>query len=303
MHPQSGKLYLVATPIGNLEDISLRALRILKEADLIACEDTRRTNKLLSHFAIATPRLSYHEHNEAARTPRLIGLLREGRNVALVTDAGTPLISDPGYALVSACRREGIEIVSIPGPSAAIAALAGSGLPCDAFFFAGFLPARSAERKKRLRELSNLSTTLIVYEAPHRLLSALEDIVALLGPRQACLARELTKIHEEWLHGTLVEILDQIKIRPKIQGEITLLIEGREASPSQACWPASVKEHLEKEIGASGASPKEALKAIAKQRGISRKRAYQLLLEEKRLHQASSLEPGRAGFTSGAEDA
>jgi len=201
-----GNLYLVATPIGNLEDITLRALRILKEADLIACEDTRHTAKLLTHYGIRTPRESYHQFNEESRTPHLIQLLKDGKNIALVSDAGSPLVSDPGYELVAACRREGIQVTPVPGPSAAIAALSASGLPAENFFFAGFLPAKGSNRRRRLEELAVLPCTLILYEAPHRLLASLEDMVALFGPRQATLARELTKMHEEMLHGSLQDL-------------------------------------------------------------------------------------------------
>jgi len=278
----AGKLFLVSTPIGNLQDVTLRALRVLKEVDLIACEDTRHTARLLAHYGITTPRQSYHEHNEAARTAQLVELLRQGKNVALVADAGTPLISDPGRTLVSACRREGIEVVPIPGASAAIAALAASGLPTDAFFFAGFLPPRSSARKHALEKLSGIKASLVFYEAPHRLLSALEDMVSILGPRKACLARELTKVHEEWLSGTLPEILQELKGRPRILGEITLVIEGNMYVPAVADHPESLQEHLEEEMRSTGASRMEALKAVARQRGISRRTAYQLLVTSKK---------------------
>jgi 16S rRNA (cytidine1402-2'-O)-methyltransferase len=196
-------LYLVATPLGNLEDITLRALRILKEADLVACEDTRHTAKLLARYGITTPKESYHKFNEESRTRRFLELLREGKTIALVSDSGTPLISDPGYTLVAACRREGIPVTPIPGPSAAIAALVGSGLPTDTFLFAGFLPPRSSARRNRLEEVAPVPATLIFYEAPHRLLASLGDMVEVLGDRKACMVRELTKIHEEFLAGTL----------------------------------------------------------------------------------------------------
>jgi 16S rRNA (cytidine1402-2'-O)-methyltransferase len=275
-----GTLYLVATPIGNLEDITLRALRILKEADLIACEDTRYTARLLTRYDIATPRESYHKFNEESRTPRLVQMLREGKNIALVSDSGTPLVSDPGYELVSSCRREGIPVIPIPGPSAAIAALAGSGLPSDSFFFAGFLPARGAPRKRRIEELAGIPSTLVLYEAPHRLLVSLEDMVAVLGTRRACIARELTKIHEEFLQGTLAELLNILQARPKIQGEITLVIERGTASSAAPEWPVSLKQHLEAEMQESGLSRNEALKSIAKQRGITRREAYNQLNAE-----------------------
>jgi 16S rRNA (cytidine1402-2'-O)-methyltransferase len=274
-----GTLYLVATPIGNLEDITLRALRILKEADLIACEDTRHTARLLTRYDIATPRESYHQFNEESRTPRLLQMLREGKNIALVSDAGTPLVSDPGYELVSACRKEGITVTPLPGPSAAIAALAASGFPSDSFFFAGFLPARGAPRKRRLEELARIPSTLIFYEAPHRLLNSLEDMLAVLGTRRACIARELTKIYEEFLQGTLAELLGLLQARPKIQGEITLIVERGHETATASDWPASIKQHLEAEMQRSGLPRNEALKIIAQQRGISRKEAYNLLNE------------------------
>ncbi len=282
---RTSTLFLVATPIGNLEDISLRALRVLREADLIACEDTRHTARLLRHYGIATPRESHHEHNEASHTRRLVDLLREGKNIALVSDAGTPLLSDPGYSLVRACRQEGFTVVPIPGPSAAVAALTASGLPTESFFFAGFLPPKKGLRRKKLQEVAGVPATLIFYEAPHRLLAALEDLCEVLGARQACLARELTKIHEEWLHGTLPEILDALRARSQILGEITLLVDrgNPESVPAQADWPASIAQHLQEEMQRTGASQKEALKAIARQRGISRKEAYRQLLRSKQI--------------------
>lgn len=276
----TGKLYLVATPLGNLEDITLRALRILKEVDLIACEDTRYSARLLTRYEIGTPRESYHKFNEESRAPRLIEMLREGKSIALVSDSGTPLVSDPGYEIVSSCRREGIDVIPIPGPSAAIAALIGSGLPADSFFFGGFLPPRSALRRRRLEDLAAIPATLILYEAPHRVLASLEDMVAVLGPRRACMARELTKIHEEFLHGTLPELLETLTARPSIQGEITLVIEKGEEAQVVADWPESLKEHLEQEIAQSGLSRNDALKVVAKQRGITRKQAYLELNEE-----------------------
>ncbi len=275
-----GVLYVVATPVGNLEDITLRALRILKEVDLIACEDTRYTAKLLSHYGISTPRESYHQFNEASRTPRLIQRLREGKNIALVTDSGTPLVSDPGYGIVSGCRKEGIPVIPIPGPSAAIAALIGSGLPAENFFFAGFLPARQSMRKRRLQELGAIPATLVIYEAPHRLISSLEEMVSVFGPRRACIARELTKVHEEFLNGTLPELLAEIQSRPKVQGEITLVIEPGEKETVVSRCPESLRQHLEEEMQRTGLPRNEALKRVAKQRGLTRKEAYNLLNEE-----------------------
>ncbi len=278
-----GVLYIVATPVGNLEDITLRALRILKEVDVIACEDTRHTAKLLTHYGISTPRQSYHQFNEENRALRLIQMLHEGKNVALVSDSGTPLVSDPGYEIVSSCRREGIQVIPIPGPSAAIAALIASGLPVDNFYFAGFLPSKGSTRRRRLDELAGLSATLILYEAPHRLLSSLEDMSAIFGPRRATVARELTKIHEEFLHGTLPELLDLLRARERIQGEITLVIDRGEIAPVLADYPESLLQHLEEEIQKTGLPRNEALKSIAKERGITRKQAYDQLNQELRM--------------------
>ena len=277
----TGSLYLVATPIGNLEDITLRALRILKEADLIACEDTRHTAKLLTRYGITTPRKSCHEFNEESRIPEFIEMLREGKNIALVGDAGTPLISDPGYKTVAACRMEGIKVIPVPGASAVVAALAASGLPSDCFFFAGFLPSRAAPRRRRLAELAGIPATLVFYEAPHRLVTSLKDMSAVLGPRRAALAREITKIHEEFLYGTLDEILDIIVARPEIRGEITLVIGSGEGKSADApVFPESLREHLAEEMEKSGLPRNEALKAVARARGISRRDAYKLLQVE-----------------------
>ena len=264
-----------------MEDITLRAIRILKEVDLIACEDTRHTIKLLNYYGITTPRESYHKHNEASRSPRLLELIRGGKNIALVSDAGTPLLSDPGRTIVSLCRREEIAVVTIPGPSAAIAALSGSGLSTENFFFAGFLPAQASLRKRTLQKLASIAATLVFFESPHRLLNSLKDMAAILGPRRAGLARELTKVHEEWIMGTLAEIIDQLKTQPKIRGEITLVVEGGEVVAVWSKWPVSLKQHLEEEMQRSGTTPNQALKSVAKQRGITRKKAYTQLLQEK----------------------
>lgn len=282
-----GTLYLVATPVGNLEDITLRALRVLKEVDLIACEDTRHTARLLKRYGIGTPRESYHQFNESSRASRLLQLLQEGKDIALVSDSGTPLLSDPGYEIVSSCRREGVTVVPIPGPSAAIAALTGSGLPAENYFFAGFLPSRDLQRKRKLKELAGIPATLVFFEAPHRLLPSLKDMAAILGARTACIARELTKIHEEFLRGSLPELIQMLQNRPRIQGEITVVIEkGAQVSPGEnasAPFPASLKQHLEEEMRKSGLSRNEALKAVARQRGISRKEAYKLLIADLQL--------------------
>src|SRR6202790_3241769 len=216
-------LYLVATPIGNLEDITLRALRVLKQADLIACEDTRQTQKLLNHYGIATRTTSYHEHNEMTRAAELVVDLEQGARIALVTDAGMPGISDPGFRLISLAIRHHIPVVPIPGESAFLAALVASGLPTDSFRFSGFLPAKSGQRRKLLESVKDSPRTQVFYEAPHRLLETLADLVELLGnDRHVVVAREVTKIHEEFLRGRAREILETLKARGDVKGEITL---------------------------------------------------------------------------------
>src|ERR1700691_1695759 len=219
----TGCLYLVATPIGNLEDITLRALRVLKEADLIACEDTRQTQKLLQHHGIHKEMVSYHEHNELTRAPELVIQLEEGAQVALVSDAGTPVVSDPGHRLVVLSLRHHIPVVPIPGPSAFVAALAASGLPTEEFLFVGFLPSRAGARRKAIDALKAEPRTIVLYEAPHRLVETLADAADILGSRPAVVAREVTKIHEEFLRGSLVELRGAARKRAP-RGEITLRI-------------------------------------------------------------------------------
>ena len=223
-------LYLVATPIGNLEDITLRALRVLKEVDLIACEDTRQTLKVLSHYGIKTRLVSYHEHNEMTRAAELVVDLEGGAKIALVTDAGMPGISDPGFHLIALAIRHHVPVVPIPGASAFLAALVASGLPTDSFRFSGFLPAKSGQRRKLLESVKDAPRTQVFYEAPHRLLQTLADVVEVLGNnRHIVVAREVTKIHEEFLRGRATEVLDQLKSRGEVKGEITLLIAKPEA--------------------------------------------------------------------------
>lgn len=263
----SGVLYLVSTPIGNLEDITLRALRVLKEADLIACEDTRHTRKLLDHFGISKPAVSYHQHNEAARAEDLIARLERGDNIALVSDAGTPLVSDPGYRVVAAAIEAGITVTPIPGPSAALAALAASGLPTDSFRFCGFLPAKSSQRRKLLEELKRETMTLIFYEAPHRILDALDDIAAVMGDRPVAVARELTKVHEELLRGSAAEVRQRLNPR----GEITLLIGKGDPVADQTPVEDAVRA-LENQ----GVAHMDAVKQIAKARGLSKRDVYKL---------------------------
>src|SRR5881227_1253962 len=216
-------LYLVGTPIGNLEDITLRALRILKEVDQIACEDTRHTQKLLTHYGIRKPLVSYHEHNELTRAPELVVAMEQGAKIALVSDAGMPLVSDPGHRLVSLCLRHHILVVPIPGPSALLASLSASGMPSEEFLFVGFLPARSGERRRALERLRIEDRTIILYEAPHRVSDCVADAREVLGNLNACIAREVTKLHEEFRRGKLSELSTSLEER-RACGEITLLI-------------------------------------------------------------------------------
>jgi 16S rRNA (cytidine1402-2'-O)-methyltransferase len=274
-----GCLYLVATPIGNLEDITLRALRVLKEADLIACEDTRQTQKLLQHYAIHKEMISYHEHNELTRAPELVIQLEEGAQVALVSDAGTPVVSDPGHRLVVLCLRHHIPVVPIPGPSAFVAALAASGMPTEEFLFVGFLPARAGARRKKLDALKAEPRALVLYEAPHRLADTLSDACDILGARQAVVAREVTKIHEEFLRGTLGELRDAARKRAP-RGEITLLIGPAVEGEMQAAPAVSLKERVSQLEAEAGLDRKAALKQAARERGLAKREAYkQLLLE------------------------
>lgn len=278
-----GCLYLVATPIGNLEDISLRALRVLKEADVIACEDTRQTLKLLSHFDIHKPLESYHEHNEMTRAAELVLRIEEGARIALVSDAGTPVISDPGHRLVSLCLRHKLPVIPIPGPSAIIAALAASGMPSEEFTFIGFLPARPAERRRHLREIVAERRTMVLYEAPHRLRAALEDALEILGNRHAAVARELTKLHEEFLHGRIDELIAALAGKPA-RGEITLLIAPPETTSGEESVrqteSVSLAERVAEIESAQGVDRKAALKQAAKEFGLAKREAYKRLIAE-----------------------
>lgn len=271
----AGTLYLVATPIGNLEDITVRALRILREADLIACEDTRQTRRLLDHFGISKPMLSYHEHNEAARAAELISRIEAGASVALVTDAGTPLISDPGYRAAAAAIAAGIPVIPIPGASALLTALAGSGLPTDEFRFCGFLPPRSAQRRRTLESFQDEDCTLIFYEAPHRILDALEDVAAELPRRPVVVARELTKIHEEFLRGTAPEVRAQLAARPSVKGEITLLL-GRPVKGADTAMASPEEEVRALEL--EGVPRMDAVKRVAKARDIPKRELYRRII-------------------------
>jgi 16S rRNA (cytidine1402-2'-O)-methyltransferase len=273
----SGTLYVVATPIGNLEDITYRAVRVLGEVDLIACEDTRQTRKLLEHYGIEKPTISYHEHNEVERSAELTSRLLAGTSIALVTDAGMPLVSDPGYRLVHAAVECGVPVQPIPGASALLTALAGSGLATDSFHFGGFLPSKPGQRAKLLESLAEEHSTLIFYEAPHRILEALEAIEAVLGARPVVVARELTKLHEEFLRGTAAEIHAALSRRDSVKGEMTLLI-GKATAPAPDDTP--LDEAVEALI--HGGTPRmDAIKQVARRRGLSKREVYEQLLREK----------------------
>ena len=278
----TGCLYLVGTPIGNLEDITLRALRILREADQIAAEDTRHTQKLLSHYEISRPLVSYHEHNEMTRAPELLIALEQGAKIALVSDAGTPLVSDPGYRLVSLCLRHQIPVVPIPGPSALLASLSASGLPNEEFLFVGFLPSRSGERRRALERLRIEDRTIILYEAPYRVEECVTDAQEILGDRPACLAREVTKLHEEFRRGKLSALAASLKERPA-RGEITLLIGPADAAEAraQADSAQSLSDRVEELIRQAKLDRKDALKLAAKERGLTRRAAYDQIVEQR----------------------
>ena len=264
-------LYVVATPIGNLEDITLRALRILKEADLIAAEDTRHSQKLLNKYDIATPLTSYHDHNKEEKAPVLVAKLLDGRTVALVSDAGTPGISDPGYFLINLAVDQKIPVVPIPGATAAIAALSISGLPTDSFVFEGFLPSKQTARHKRLEELKQEKRTLVFYEAPHRIINTIEDLTTVLGDRKAVVTRELTKIHEEAIRGSLTEVLGVLN-RGSFKGEFTIIVHG--ATDKPADQDIDTKEYLKNLMLHRGMTKKEAIAAAAEELGLPKKEVY-----------------------------
>jgi 16S rRNA (cytidine1402-2'-O)-methyltransferase len=274
-------LYLVGTPIGNLEDITLRAIRVLKQADVIACEDTRQTQKLLNHYGIETRAVSYHEHNEATRAAELVEKLAQGGRVAVVSDAGMPGISDPGFRLVSLAVERGIAVFPVPGPAAFLAALVASGLPTDSFSFRGFLPPKSGARRRELEKILGSDETQVYYEAPHRIKETLADVVEVLGPeRPVVVARELTKIHEEFLRGAAREVAQTLNSRGEVKGEITLLI-GKAPEGASAPRGISVLERVEQIMREEKADEKAALKKVAKERGISKSEAYRELQKRK----------------------
>jgi 16S rRNA (cytidine1402-2'-O)-methyltransferase len=280
-----GTLFIVATPIGNLEDITQRALRVLREVDLVACEDTRHTQRLLNHFGIKTRTISYHEHNERERAEELCGLLASGKNIALVSDAGTPLVSDPGFRIVNAASERGFSVVAIPGAAAFVTALVASGMPADQFLFAGFLPARTNARRAKLETLREIPATLIFYEAPHRLAATLKDAVAVLGNRPAVVARELTKLHEEIVRGNLIDLTKRFSEQQLVRGEIVLIV-GAEAIVSSETEIAEVSpqrlSERVRELEREGASAKDALKRAAREFGLKRAEAYRMMVDQKK---------------------
>jgi len=269
-----GTLYVVATPLGNLEDVTLRALRVLREVALIACEDTRRTAHLLHAHGIVTPTTSYFEHNERWKGERILAALREGKDVALVSDAGTPAISDPGYRLVRDARAESIPVLPVPGPSAAIAALSVSGLPSDRFLFVGFLPARAAARRRALADLAAAPHTLVFYESPVRVVDALDDMVAILGDREAFLCREATKLHEEYARGRLSQLRQRLDAREAVKGEVVLVVSG--AEPAAAA--EEPVEQIYARLVAEGCTRREAVKEAARRAGLPAREVYRRVL-------------------------
>jgi 16S rRNA (cytidine1402-2'-O)-methyltransferase len=283
MSETGGTLYLVATPIGNLEDVTRRALRVLSEADVVACEDTRRTRALLEHFGIRARTVSYHEHNERERADELARMIEGGADVALVSDAGTPGINDPGYRLVRACAERNLRVVPIPGPTAFVAAITASGLPTDEFYFGGFLPARAHARREKLASVKTLRATLVFYETPHRIAQALADAREVLGEREAAVARELTKLHEEVVRGRLSELQQHFSAEGAARGEMVLVIdrdvidegdaEGTNASASVAALVAAFE--------AEGLDQRAALKRAARSLGLTRDEAYRRLTSER----------------------
>jgi 16S rRNA (cytidine1402-2'-O)-methyltransferase len=280
-----GTLYLVATPIGNLEDVTRRALRVLGEADVVACEDTRRTRSLLEHFGIRARTVSYHEHNERERAEELARLIEEGQTVALVSDAGTPGVNDPGYRVVRACVERNLRVVPVPGPTAFVAALTASGLPTDEFYFGGFLPAKSHARREQLASVRSLRATLVFYETPHRLAHALDDALELLGEREAAVARELTKMHEEIVRGRLSELAARFAPEGAARGEMVLVIDRDviDGGDAEGAPKTSSVADLVTKFEAEGLEQRAALKRAARELGLTRDEAYRRLTSERSL--------------------
>jgi 16S rRNA (cytidine1402-2'-O)-methyltransferase len=284
-------LYIVATPVGNLGDLTFRALRILRdEVALIACEDTRQTQKLLTHYEVHQPLISYHEYNEASRSTELIEILRGEKSIALVSDAGTPLLSDPGYRIVRAAIENGITVVPVPGASALLSALMASGLPTGPFCFLGFLPPKIVARRKQLESLVSQNQTMVVYESPHRVLETLDLLAEIFGGRRLVLAREITKLHEEFLRGTAAEIRDQLAARGSVKGEITLVIEGARETPADIDLAVAVEQ-----LEAEGTPRMDAIKAVAKRQGLPKREVYRLVEERGSNHSGNRRGSGQTG--------
>jgi 16S rRNA (cytidine1402-2'-O)-methyltransferase len=279
--PLAPGLYLVATPIGNLEDITLRALRVLRSVDRIACEDTRQTQKLLNHFEIQTPTVSYHMHNEGSRAEELTAELQQGARIAIVSDAGTPGIADPGGQIAAAAIAAGINVFPVPGANAAISGLIASGLPTDQFIFHGFLPSKAGQRKTALEELVRGEVTHVFYEAPHRILDTLADVETVFGTGQhVVIARELTKLHEEFLRGPAGELRSQLAARASVRGEIVLMLAPSPAESSPEKKKVSLAVEVATLMKSEGISEMDALKRVARERGIGKSEAYRELQRE-----------------------
>lgn len=273
----AGKLYLVSTPIGNLQDMTFRAVETLRKVDLIACEDTRHTRNLLNHFRISNKLISYHEHNERERAEEFADRLLAGESIAVVSDAGTPGICDPAYRIVGRAAEIGIEVVPIPGPAAFVSAVVISGLPTDAIFFGGFLPSKKSERRKRLEQVSGIPATLVFYEAPHRVARSLADCASVLGNRRAVIARELTKLHEEAIRGDLAELSARFETE-KVKGEVVICVE-RGSTVTGPAEMGTLEERIRR-LEDTGLDHRSALKKAARELGISRSEAYRRTMNE-----------------------
>ena len=272
----SGTLYIVATPVGNLEDITFRAVKVLEQVDLIAAEDTRHSKKLLSHYGIQTKLISCHEHNEANKTPQIITHLKNGLNIALISDAGTPTISDPGYKLVTAVAGEKIHVIPIPGCSAAIAGLSVSGLPTDSFLFLGFLPKKQQKQRHALEALKKQPPTLIFYESPKRIKALIKNMLNIMGDRKACLAREITKLHEEYIRGNLSEILQKLEKKEAVKGECSLFVQGQ--LEQKTIEKGQLEKIILDRLATGGPGTSDLAKQISKEFKVSKKQVYETIL-------------------------
>ena len=275
-------LYVIATPIGNLEDISFRAVRVLKEVDIIAAEDTRHSKKLLLYYGINTELISFHEHNEIYRTKKLIDCLKDNKNIALISDAGTPSICDPGYKLVKAATAENIKVLPVPGPNAVIAGLSVSGLASDSFLFSGFLPKKKRKQIQALNALKDQRSTLVFYESPNRIKTLIQNTIIVFGNRKACLAREITKLHEEYIRSDLVFILEELKQRKSIKGEISLFVEGKSKKEIVAIDESKLKKDILEKLKTKGTL--ETAKQIAAQYNLPKKQIYEMILKTLKKH-------------------